>query len=229
MSKSCTGQVIISGLKAPYIDYLRGALDAAKKSKYGDRYYYTMDGEAKNFNRVWNTLLTLGTRNIFYSTGISSCVAMNFKYAILQSVGKDGYAGVGIWTLDKKSSMEEYLDYGVTSIMTNYPGIAADLIGKENIAKPGEALRPVRQDLPFKEPHSCDCGYRNDTFLKLGGGGCIITNAPPRNHACKCSVNKPWTCKGEVVSCKDPSSSFCKNPIDNKETCKQGNGDCDGY
>jgi len=134
-------------------DYLKGARDAALKSEYAESYFYSYDG-LSDFEKAWQMSLTLGTKNIVYSTGISVCVhdAHNFKKHIVGSVAKKGYAGVGIWTVDSKSWFTTYMDYGATYILTNYPGYAVDFIGKDRIAKPGKALIPVDRELKFISP-----------------------------------------------------------------------------
>jgi hypothetical protein len=86
---------------------------------------------------------------LYYEAGISTCIQKSFKDDILGSVAKESYAGIGIWTVDKKAAMEEYIQYGVTCIMTNYVQDAVDVIGRDNLSKPGFALLPVSRDLPF--------------------------------------------------------------------------------
>jgi hypothetical protein len=49
-SKGFQGQVIVSGLEARYIEFLKGAQDAATNSTFGDQYFYTLGGVGKTMN-----------------------------------------------------------------------------------------------------------------------------------------------------------------------------------
>ncbi|XP_075431600.1 uncharacterized protein LOC142468858 [Ascaphus truei] len=70
-------------------------------------------------------------------------------------------------------------------------------------------------------PERCDCDYHP--------GGCSIAATAVPNTACKCIYIGVWTCKGEIVRCKDSNHVKCLNPDSSRESCLQGGGDCDGY
>ncbi|KAI8892528.1 hypothetical protein BC833DRAFT_662313 [Globomyces pollinis-pini] len=139
--KGYKGQVIISGSEVKFADYLKGALSAAKASKFADQYFYTYDAEGGNHERVFTALKELDTKNIAYATGITICLPGTYETAIKGSISKNAYAGIGIWTIDKESSMKDYVNFGVTSIMTNRIDNALKVIPAENLAKPGSALK----------------------------------------------------------------------------------------
>jgi hypothetical protein len=219
MEKGFQGQILIGCPEIEHSDYLRGALQEAKKSKYADRYFYTIDGETGSAEEVWDTLSELDTKNIAYSTGISVCSPRTFQSAIEFSLDKKAYAGVGIWTIDLESSMKDYIETGVDFILTNRPKIAAGVVGLSNIPSPGKALS-------FSFYWKCDCNYRGKGIF---GGGCKISKIAPPNYACKCSYKGAWTCGGVTVNCRNSSSQHCKLPNASKDACKLGGGDCDGY
>ena len=220
MEKGFQGQILIGCPEIKHSDYLRGALQEAKKSKYAARYFYTIDGETGSAKEVWDTLSKLDTKNIAYSTGISVCTPRTFQSAIEFSLDKKAYAGVGIWTIDLESSMKDYIETGVDFILTNRPKIAAGVIGLSNIPSPGKALS-------FSFYWKCDCNYSGKGIF--GGGGCKISKIAPPNYACKCSYKGAWTCGGVTVNCRNSSSQHCKLPNASKDACKLGGGDCDGY
>lgn len=56
----------------------------------------------------------------------------------------------------------------------------------------------------------------------------VYFQLPPPGLACKC-ISSGVRCDGEITSCADPNSKWCKQPAMNLETCLQGRGDCDGY
>ncbi|KAJ2987589.1 hypothetical protein HDV02_006045, partial [Globomyces sp. JEL0801] len=176
--KGYKGQVIISGSEVKYFDYLKGALSVAKASKFVDQYFYTYDAEGRQYERVFSALKQLDTKNIAYSTGISACAPGTYEDAIKGSISKNAYAGIGIWTIDKESSMKDYVNYGVTSIMTNRIDNALAVVKAENLAKPGSALKVPGG--PSKDPQElCDCDYSKN-------GGCVLKATPPKGKACKC-------------------------------------------
>ncbi|CAL4163046.1 unnamed protein product [Meganyctiphanes norvegica] len=69
--------------------------------------------------------------------------------------------------------------------------------------------------------YSCDCEYQS--------GGCKISKPAPAYSACKCAYDRAWKCSGNVVSCENPVSTFCKTPDYSIYSCVEGTGDCGGY
>jgi len=215
------GQVLISGSETKYLDYLRGALEAARNSKHEDKYFYTFDAEGMDGEKVYYFLSQLGTNNIFYSTGITICLPVVYYDAVRKSIELGVYAGVGIWSLDKETSMEKYKAVGVSAIVTNQPQLAVSVFGYQDLAAPGEALLSKTVPAPRDSNWACDCNYHKC--------GCTISLSAPPNHACKCEYVPLWRCEGATVSCSDGKSPCCKNPKPFKEDCQFGNGDCGGY
>lgn len=146
LARGYRGQILLGCLTISRVDYLRGALQEATKSKYADRYFYTIDNEGRKANQVLESSLELGTNNIVYDTGISACfhaLPSAFDDAIQYSLDAEAYAAVGVWTVDRKSTMVHYLEAGVDFILTNRPKVAVELIGLDNIPLPGAAFRTI--------------------------------------------------------------------------------------
>lgn len=218
------GQVIIGCPSVLFADYLKGAIAEADQSKYSDRYYYTFDSEGRHPELVWHESLELPTHNLIYSTGTTSCSFLSLTYsdAIKSSLAKDAYAAVGIWTLDRESSMKAYVDAGVDFILTNKPSVAANIVRNSSfIPVPGKALQPKYVPNLGVSYWECDCNYHT--------GGCIISKMAPPNFACECTYKVLWRCTGQTVACNDSASSICKKPDASKAACLFGGGDCGGY
>jgi len=130
----------------------------------------------------------------------------------------------GIWTVDKPSTQEAYLDSGARQLMTNAPAAAVQtaLARGFKLMKPGGlwTAATVSDVAPFPSA-KCDCSYSK--------GGCTITTPAPAGTACRCKYKGAWTCGGDVVSCKDGTSAVCKAPGRDATSCVQGGGDCAGY
>lgn len=146
LAEGYRGQILLGCLTISRIDYLQGALQEATNSKYVDRYFYTIDNEGKRANRVLKKSLELGTRNIVYDTGVTACIHIlpsAFDDAIQYSLDSEAYTAVGVWTVDRASTMAHYLEAGVDFILTNRPKVAAELIGFDNIPLPGTAFKTI--------------------------------------------------------------------------------------
>ena len=141
---------------------------------------------------VWRESLQMQTNKILYVRGNSSSVPfINLYHAILERRRKNTYAAVGIWTIDKYSSMKRYLEAGVDLILTNMPSLlAVDLIG---------------HNLSLHHIYARKCFYCQITYSESGGrfflggggelycsyyrflaGGCAITKVPPPNQPVLC-------------------------------------------
>ena len=116
---------------------------------------------------VWRESLQMQTNKILYVRGNSSSVPfINLYHAILERRRKNTYAAVGIWTIDKYSSMKRYLEAGVDLILTNMPSLlAVDLIG---------------HNLSLHHIYARKCFYCQITYSESGGrfffgggGNCI--------------------------------------------------------
>ena len=61
----------------------------------------------------------------------------------------------------------------------------------------------------------CDCNYKP--------GGCRISRKVVSGTACRCKYTGGWTCRGEVVKCRNPTSKQCIYPDKSVNSCVQGN------
>jgi glycerophosphoryl diester phosphodiesterase len=216
------GKVVIGTGKINTYDYIEAAVIAANKSSNRERYFFTFDQEGDNYYGVIAMLSRL-TNNRVYGTGISSCSPGTFYTGI-----KDGVAGkilrengiTYIWSIDKESSMRDYINLGVQAIMTNRVDLAKQVINSIGlkIAKPFDSI-PV-STTSLSSPDKCDCDYHK--------GGCTISWPAPSGKACKCKYKGFWTCGGSLVSC-NISHPKCASPDESKEACQLGKGDCGGY
>ena len=226
MSRGYRGQILLGCQKISMTDYLRGALEEAKSSPYADRYFYSIDFENRSAEKVWEASLQLGTKNIVFVVGISSCgsiLSPAFYKSIRNSAAKNSYAGVGIWTVDSESLMKKYLSFGVDFILTNRPQTAIDLVGRSNIPLPGMALKARLAYIPEDPtPWDCECSYYRRSFT----GGCAITKAAPPNHVCYCWYKGLWACGGRSLQ---GLSGFGTIPDTSIEACIAGGGNCNGY
>lgn len=228
ISRGYRGQILLGCSTISRVDYLRGAIQEAQHSEYVDRYFYTIDSEGDNAEKVWDNSLQLNTNNVVYTTGITSCLPNTFYKAIQYSLDTKAYVSVGIWTIDKKSSMKSYVNAGVNFILTNRPRAAVEVIGRDNIPPPGLAFTPKSFDaslLALNSFFECDCSY----FYRISGGGCAVTKSAPPDHACRCTYKGFWTCGGQTTECSDTNDRLCRLPDVSKEACLLGGGDCSGY
>ena len=132
---------------------------------------------------VWRESLQMQTNKILYVRGNSSSVPfINLYHAILERRRKNTYAAVGIWTIDKYSSMKRYLEAGVDLILTNMPSLlAVDLIG---------------HNLSLHHIYARKCFYCQITYSEGGNGIAVIIafwlevapllNIPPPNQPVLC-------------------------------------------
>lgn len=150
--KGYVGNVIVG---APYNEnaaYILTAKNRALKSRFAGKYYFTIDGEAKNYAGVMRSLKSVPADKLAYGTGIAAIAPGSYFDQIRQST-RDRATGkvamVYIWTIDKKSSMRKYLRSGVDGVMTNDPAALRDILrnggpaggGGIRLARPGDPLR----------------------------------------------------------------------------------------
>ena len=223
------GKVIIGSPKLNTLPYLEAAVGEARTSQYKSRIFYTIDLEKNNIVNTLRDLHTLASTNIVYGTGISACApGWLIKSSTLELAALNKANGVSgltyLWTLNSKSSMKRYLPY-VQGIMTNYPADLDEVLREAGIklATPSSTIAPSTSSSVITSTSSfkCDCDYHP--------GGCTISQAAPKGLACKCIFKGFWTCGGNVVQCRDPSSNYCRNPDTSVHACLLGDGDCEGY
>jgi glycerophosphoryl diester phosphodiesterase len=217
------GKVIIGSLKVNTYDYIQAAVTAANSSVHKDRYFFTFDGEGDDYQGAMSTLSRLTTHRV-YGTGITAFLGETFYGAIESGVtGKSkGENGLTyIWTIDKESSMRDYINRGVQGLMTNRVGVAKRIVKSMGLkmAKPSTSIPVSNATIPPID--KCDCDYNP--------GGCMISWPAPSGKACECQYKSlMWTCEGSLVNC-DISHPKCSIPDESKEACELGQGDCDGY
>jgi len=226
--KGYKGNVIVGVAKSDTVLYLQAAAEQAKKSPHASRYYFSIDQGGDNVVGTIKQLISLqpATDNRVYGTGVSACSPATYYDAILTGSAnqKSGVVGsVYIWTIDKQSSMEQYIRAGALGIMTNHPSLLSKVLKKQGLKKalPGSAIPTANSTDVIKGLVPCDCDYHP--------GGCSISKAAPAGYACDCSYKGVWTCGGENVTCLDEQSPYCKAPDKSIQSCAQGGGDCGGY
>ena len=225
--KGYSGQVIIGAPYLTCLPYLKSAAEKANSSPYKSKIYFSIDMEGNNAYMTIDKLIQLPTDNRVYGTGISACAPGTYYDGIKQAVKQKDVGTIGglvyIWTLDKESSMEKYLDLGVNGIMTNDPGKLYELAKKRGLILAGinTPITPAKNNKLFNYLNTCDCEYHK--------GGCTLSTPAPRYKTCKCKYKGGWTCGGELVHACNRTSPYCVNPDLEAHTCVLGNGDCGGY
>jgi hypothetical protein len=215
------GNVLIGCGKTSGAAYIQSAISAVP-ANLRDRIVFTFDEMDDNSPLVLQTLANLGTTMRVFGTGISACSPATYYGGILKGRGLEDIGSSGftyIWTLDKSSSMKQYLDLGARGIITNSPDVLRDLyqsLGKR-LARPSERFCPATSSV-FG---NCDCNWQ------VIGFGCKIVQKAPPGFACHCE-RFVTSCEGKIVSC-DQSKPLCQNPDTSEAACKLGGGNCDGY
>lgn len=128
------GKVIVSVAEMePSTTYLRAAAATAAGKSFADQLYFSFDQEGNKVKQVLTALRDLPSKARAFGTGISACWFEREDYARgIRLAQKNKTAGaasfVYIWTIDKRSSMERYIEAGAQGIMTNVPGRLRQLI-----------------------------------------------------------------------------------------------------
>lgn len=175
------GQVIISAPKMTDTLYLSSAIKAADQSPYKNNYFFTIDGEESHFSDTMKTLTDLTFRRI-YSTGISADVAMRF-YTVTQlakmNLDNASIGGIVIWTIDKNTSINDYLNLGANLIITNeLPNLLAAIqASHKTLAKPGELLFTATSN-HIVGYGSSECSHNNECKNNACGRITAADNAP---------------------------------------------------
>lgn len=123
------GKLLVGVPQTTYLKFLESVKSVLDQTSYKDRVFYTVDMEtdAGGAEKAINALKTLGTKNLIYSVGISACATDRYYPWIKAAVAAKNRGDVQevlIWTIDNRASMQEYLNRGVTGILSNYPGYA---------------------------------------------------------------------------------------------------------
>lgn len=123
------GNVIVSTDKVRHADYLRSSAERARGSPYSARISFAFDGR-DDYEQVAQTLRSITPRRV-YGTGISAMSPATFYDQIRRSCVREHRGQVGltyVWTLDSPDSMMRYLQAGARAIMTNMPGVCAEVL-----------------------------------------------------------------------------------------------------
>ena len=142
------GKVIVSVAEIePSTSYLRAAAATAAGKSFADRIYFSFDQEGNKVKEVLTALRDLPSKARAFGTGITACWFEQENYARgIRLADKNKTAGtasfVYIWTIDKRSSMERYIEAGAQGIMTNVPGRLRELI-KERGATLATSKTPI--------------------------------------------------------------------------------------
>jgi hypothetical protein len=120
-----SGNVIISAAKLTSGGYLRAAAQALVGKPFAAKVFFSFDEERNKAVEVLTALRGLPSKARAFGTGISACLRWPLRKGIRTADlnRRSGSASlVYVWTLDRRRSMERYLDAGAQGIITNYPG-----------------------------------------------------------------------------------------------------------
>ncbi len=151
--KGYQGKVIISAAKLSDWTYMNNAIHTANRSPFSDRIYFSIDQETGNTSQVLEKLSM--TTNRVYGVGISALSAQTFYGEIEQAARNELQGTIGlsyIWTLDKDSSMNDYLKRGVRGIITNNPQQLVRLLQSQgkSLARPEDPIFTATGDRVYK-------------------------------------------------------------------------------
>ncbi|MDX3894239.1 hypothetical protein [Pusillimonas sp.] len=148
-AKGYGGKVIVGVDEDKHQAYTRSAMEVAARSKYADRIYFSFDENGKSSDKARATvelLKTIAPGKAVYGNGVSATLIGNFHDAFKVGVAAEKEKTVNlnyIWTLDKATSMMEYIGIGVRGIMTNNPGTL------RSVLKAFPHMRLARPDDPL--------------------------------------------------------------------------------
>jgi len=143
--KGYAGKVIVGTSSLKNVAYLEGAAEAARTSEFAKRIYFSID-EEKNVERVVNRLSKF-TNQSAYGMGISAIAPNSYRKEIRAAAKlkeQKKVAMVYIWTIDRTSSMLDYIQDGADGVMTNEPSRLARLVGATHgvrLAMPSDELQ----------------------------------------------------------------------------------------
>ena len=224
------GNVLLNVYSSSHFSFLMSALTKANSvSPNANKIYVSLDDGS--FSTLYPTvpmLQTLGTQNLVFGSGISSCIPLPNEEETLElaAINKArGAISMGYtWTVDSPRTIENHLDY-VQGIITNYPSRVRDVIQRtgRKLATQANIIPPISTtDLVMDSaPYDCDCEFRNR--------GCVIKSSAHAKLACKCELSLNALCSGKVVLCRDSQDPKCLEPDVSLDSCLQGGGNCGGY
>lgn len=164
--KNYKGKVIVSVDKTEHKAYIRAAAAAAAGTKYANRIYFSFDDTDRpgpSSSLLWfvkqnpvdatiELLNSYAKGKAVYGNGITAnaFVVGGFTDTFKRSVSAERNGDVRlnyIWTLDSRSSMQDYLALGVRGIMTNNPGTMLEAL--QPYVAPGKGGRLARPEDPL--------------------------------------------------------------------------------
>ena len=139
------GIAMISAPSTKYLPYLVAAVDAASRSAYKNRIFFAIDmdnGSRSGAESTIAQLKSLGTPNIVYASGLTSCVTRTYysetTAGVKAQVANPSAARLtSVWSIDLEQSMIDYLNIGARGIVTNRPGVLTSVLkGRYTLAQP---------------------------------------------------------------------------------------------
>lgn len=143
-----SGKVIVSAAPLKAITYVAAVVNDIQKPTHRSHVYFTIDQANEVVPTLQSMIDTIPSANRVYGTGSSACLPTQFLSGVALAA-KNVKAGViGLvynWTIDKTSSMEQYLASGANGIMTNDPKALVDLVKSKqiNLATPQTIIPPA--------------------------------------------------------------------------------------
>jgi glycerophosphoryl diester phosphodiesterase len=137
--KGYQGKVIISAAFTDALVYISEAAKQAKLTYFGYNIYFTFDQQGNNAVNaacVIKTLTSIGSKNIVFGAGLTSCVPVTFNDAILTGTrNRDAktISLVYVWSIDWKVLMRNYIDKGVDAIVTNNPKFLFEVVREKGL------------------------------------------------------------------------------------------------
>jgi hypothetical protein len=101
------------------------------------------------------------TKHRVYGTGISSCLGKTFYADVQAGVTSKSMSQNGmtyIWTIDKESSMRDYINRGVQGLMTNRIALAKKVAISMGltVAKPSTSIPITKVAVQFRGQHQSE-------------------------------------------------------------------------
>lgn len=134
------GKVIIGAPKTEYKEYIRGAVEAAKKSPYENKIYFSFDQMGSEVENVVQTLSSMTTKGV-YGVGLTPGAQFTpFHDNYEKGVNNAGdYVNSGIikmtyiWGQDTEGGMRQFIRATANGIMTNRPSTLKKVVSEEKL------------------------------------------------------------------------------------------------
>jgi hypothetical protein len=147
--KGYQGVALISAPGSDYVDYLKGAVEQAKTSRYQDRLYFGIDmdngGKSGAEGTISKLQSNLGDVRLIYGSGMSSCIPSTFYSETTAGVSAQAAGKVhqtNIWSIDLESTIQLYAGIGARGLLTNRPGVQLKVIKEKGLTLATPDYRP---------------------------------------------------------------------------------------